>query len=68
MEARDYAITVAPAPSGLTVFQYTGGVQTYTVPCGVTSLTVDMAGAMGGRDRFMSTSAYSGNGYGGRVR
>ena len=29
-------------------FSYTGSVQTWTVPCGVTSLTVDMAGAEGG--------------------
>jgi large repetitive protein len=29
-------------------FNYTGGVQTYTVPVGVTSLTVDVYGAQGG--------------------
>jgi len=29
-------------------FNYTGSVQTWTVPCGVTTVTVDMAGAQGG--------------------
>lgn len=31
-----------------TTFNYTGAVQTYTVPCGVTSVTVDVVGAQGG--------------------
>ena len=48
--------------SGQTVnFAYTGAVQTYTVPCGVTSVYVDMAGAKGGN------TGISRGGYGGRV-
>ncbi|HEU4717069.1 MAG TPA: hypothetical protein VFU15_04520, partial [Bacteroidia bacterium] len=27
---------------------YTGGIQTYTVPCGVTSITIECYGAQGG--------------------
>ncbi|MEQ9188569.1 MAG: GEVED domain-containing protein [Cryomorphaceae bacterium] len=50
--------------AGQTVtFNYTGAAQTFTVPTGVTSLIVDMAGAQGG------PSNYSGvGGLGGRVQ
>jgi hypothetical protein len=36
--------------AGVTVFTVTGGDQSYTVPAGVTSLTVEIAGAQGGSD------------------
>ncbi|QKG55695.1 hypothetical protein GKZ68_02990 [Hymenobacter sp. BRD128] len=39
--------TQQPSPSLPITFSYTGGVQTYTVPANVFSLTVDAAGAQG---------------------
>jgi len=55
-------------------FVYTGSVQTYTVPSGVTSLTVDTRGANGGmEDKWYYTAYYFGpcytsrGGYGARV-
>ncbi len=51
------------AYSQSTTFSYTGSVQTYTVPCGVTSLSVDVRGARGG----YGYNSYSRGGYGGRV-
>lgn len=47
------------ATPGGTTFNYTGGQQTYTVPAGVTSVTVDVKGAIGGG---------SFGGFGGRVQ
>jgi hypothetical protein len=47
-------------PTG--TFAYTGGVQTYTVPAGITSLSVDMAGAAGG------SSYIAAGGMGGRLQ
>ena len=44
------------------VFSYTGTVQNYTVPSGITNLAIDMQGAIGG----MSSTSQRG-GYGGRV-
>jgi gliding motility-associated-like protein len=45
-------------------FSYTGGAQTWTVPAGVTSISVDMSGAKGGNQ-----SAYGGaGGSGGRLQ
>ncbi len=44
-------------------FSYTGSVQTYTVPAGVTSLNIDLAGAQGGN--FTSPAKIGGKG--GRV-
>ena len=45
-------------------FSYTGGAQTWTVPAGVTSISVDMSGAKGGNQ-----SAYGGSGgSGGRLQ
>jgi hypothetical protein len=35
-----------------TTFTYTGGVQTYTVPAGVTSINVTLNGAQGGTDNY----------------
>ena len=53
------ALEVAPV-----VFAYTGAPQTYTVPAGVTSLGVDLAGGSGGPLPFRTT----GHGLGGRVQ
>lgn len=53
----------------VTTFTYTGTVQTYTVPVGVTSLQVDMQGAKGGfNSEFPSGSTPSDGGNGGRVQ
>ena len=46
-----------------TMFYYTGGVQTYVVPAGVTALYIDMAGAQGGNDDSLGNIG----GYGGRI-
>ena len=46
-----------------TTFNYTGSVQTYTVPSGCTAVGIDMAGAQGG-----GTSTGSVGGKGGRVQ
>ncbi len=42
-----YAEAVA-APSGTQTFNYTGSVQSFTVPSGVTSISIDARGAQGG--------------------
>lgn len=47
----------------LSTYNYTGGVQTYTVPSGVTSVFVDMQGATGGN----AYNGYGNGGGGGRV-
>lgn len=44
------------------VFNYTGGVQYYTVPAGVTEIEVDLYGAQGG------SALYANGGLGGRVK
>ena len=41
-------IGVNPCVSGNTVFVYTGAIQTFTVPAGVTSITIEALGAQGG--------------------
>jgi hypothetical protein len=46
-----------------TTFGYTGAVQTYTVPAGVTKIYVDAIGGRGGMNYY-----YSRPGYGGRVQ
>lgn len=61
-ETRDYKVTIVNAQPG--VFSYTGSVQTFTVPTGVTNLGVDVRGAMGGKDYLN----YSTNSGGGRVQ
>ena len=43
-----------------TTFNYTGGVQTYSVPNGVTAIGVDLAGASGGNGECWSTNAGGG--------
>jgi len=53
-------------PTGQSTFNFTGNVQTWTVPTGVTSILVDLRGAQGGRGYDIS-SAYSEGGLGGRV-
>ncbi|MFO0357738.1 MAG: glycine-rich protein, partial [Sphingobacteriaceae bacterium] len=55
-----YAESYSTAVSSST-FNYTGALQNYTVPVGVTSITVDVKGARGGNN-----SSYLG-GFGGRV-
>jgi len=51
-----------------TTFNYTGGVQTYTVAAGVTTLAVDVQGAMGGGINCGATDFPSLGGCGGRVQ
>ncbi len=48
----------------VTTLSYTGAVQTFTVPAGVTVISVDMQGAKGGANYF----GYSQGGNGGRVQ
>jgi uncharacterized protein YjdB len=49
-------------------FVYTGSVQTYTVPAGVTSVLVDAQGGKGGNNNNYPTGSYpSRGGYGGKV-
>ncbi|MCF8449130.1 MAG: hypothetical protein K9G49_04590, partial [Taibaiella sp.] len=43
-----FCISVLFTYAQTTTFNYTGTVQTYTVPAGITSLAVDVAGAQGG--------------------
>ncbi len=51
--------------SQVTTFNYTGAAQTYTVPVGVTSITVDVVGAQGG---FGYNCPAAVPGFGGRVQ
>ncbi len=64
-------VTVNPLPAPIAVgipvtstLSYTGGVQTFTVPAGVTSVNVDMTGATGGAYGCAGVTP----GYGGRVQ
>ena len=41
-------VGIDPCASGSVTFNYTGAVQTFTVPVGVTSLTIQAEGAQGG--------------------
>lgn len=59
-----YAESTSGSSSGSQTFNYTGAVQTFTVPSGVTSITVDARGAKGG---FGYPSTCEG-GNGGRVQ
>lgn len=47
-------VTVNPCAytPGSQTFNYTGGVQTYTVPCNVTSITIQTWGAQGGNAQY----------------
>ena len=51
-----------------TTYNYTGGVQTYIVPAGVTTITVDVIGAQGGGRECVLTNFQSRGGCGGRVQ
>ena len=53
--------THTSASSGSQTFSYTGAQQTFTVPSGVTSITIEMWGAQGGSGGFWSSS-YCGTG------
>ncbi len=50
-----YAEAFVAAASATTTFNYTGAMQTFTVPAGITQMTVDAKGAQGG-------GTYGGNG------
>jgi hypothetical protein len=52
-------VTISP-PSGSVTFSYTGSMQTWTVPAGVTSVSVDMRGAQGGYGPSSATPGYGG--------
>ena len=43
-----YAESMSISPTTTNTFAYTGGAQVFTVPAGVTSLTIDARGAQGG--------------------
>jgi len=58
-----YASATSIAFVGTQTFNYTGSAQTFTVPAGVTSLAVDMAGAAGGTDVNLAVP-----GFGARVQ
>ncbi|HRK27875.1 MAG TPA: HYR domain-containing protein [Chitinophagales bacterium] len=58
-----YAEAAQSAPPGSQTFNFTGSVQTFTVPTGVTSINVDARGAQGG---FGSPATHRG-GFGGRA-
>ena len=45
-----YAESMSISPTTTNTFAYTGGAQVFTVPAGVTSLTIDARGAQGGGD------------------
>jgi hypothetical protein len=51
-----------PYANAAATFNYTGAVQTYTVPPGVTRLTVDARGAQGAPDAFGSATLHGGAG------
>ena len=59
-----------PCGGGGTTFNYTGGMQTYTVPAGVTSIIVDMSGGEGGLSYYVPNGGPGGHisGLGGRVQ
>jgi hypothetical protein len=57
-----YAEANTDLPAGSYTFDYTGSAQTFTVPAGVTSLTIDAYGAQG------SNYSYASGGQGGRVQ
>ncbi|MDP3910671.1 MAG: hypothetical protein Q8Q14_09795 [Gemmatimonadales bacterium] len=54
--------STAPCPTGTETFNYTGAIQTFTVPACVTSITIEAHGAQGG-----STATFDG-GLGARMR
>ena len=60
--ATTYYVSAVSTSPGTQTFNYTGSQQTWTVPAGVTSVTVDARGAQGG------TSSYGTGGNGGRIQ
>tara|TARA_Y100000591_G_scaffold60243_1_gene48734 strand:- start:615 stop:1445 length:831 start_codon:yes stop_codon:yes gene_type:complete len=54
--------THTSASSGSQTFSYTGAQQTFTVPSGVTSITIEMWGAQGGSGGYYSNSSYCSTG------
>ena len=58
------AVHYPPVSTGSQTFSYTGSQQTFTVPSGITSITVDMTGGSGGY--YGSNTSYYGKG--GRVQ
>jgi len=61
-----WAEALSANPSGSATFNFSGGVQTWTVPAGVTAITVDMRGGQGGQG-YNTQVGYSDGGNGGRV-
>jgi hypothetical protein len=55
-------------PASSVTFNYTGGVQTFTVPAGVTSINVDAYGAKGGHVANGFSNSQGQGGGGGRVQ
>ncbi|MBL0202617.1 MAG: hypothetical protein IPP81_21425 [Chitinophagaceae bacterium] len=59
--------TPAPAVPVITTFTFTGAVQTFTVPAGITSLTIDTYGAQGAQGASGNSNAgATSGGFGGR--
>ncbi len=54
---------IGDALAQTTTFSYTGAMQTYVVPPGITQITVDMSGAQGG-----NSQSFNAGGLGGRVQ
>ncbi|MEI6766479.1 MAG: glycine-rich protein [Bacteroidota bacterium] len=59
-----YYAEVVSGGAGSLIFDYTGGLQSWVVPSGITSVTVDVYGAQGGR----GNNGYSSGGLGGRIK
>ncbi|WP_051235881.1 MBG domain-containing protein [Ottowia thiooxydans] len=63
-----WLLVLAAAPVSAVTFSYTGGMQTWTVPNGVTSITVDVRGSQGGECIYNNTAKPDDpGGKGGRV-
>ncbi|MCU1441204.1 MAG: fibronectin type protein [Rhodoglobus sp.] len=61
-------VAVQAAPSAVTqTFSYTGGLQTFTVPAGITQLTLTATGAEGGRGGVDASGPGAAGGYKGQV-
>lgn len=61
------SVNISP-PSGSATFNYTGGQQTWVVPSGVTSITVDVRGSQGGTGAATEDSSGGIGGKGSRVQ
>lgn len=61
-------VIISPYSPVATTFNYTGSAQSYTVPCGVTTVLVDAQGGAGGSNSYWPSGQYASNGgNGGRV-